>query len=69
MDCEVSNLPIILQSFEEKILKKIRNETDLPFIQLIEIQQKYDLKDIKKYGIGIGITDKNLINTDFKLIQ
>jgi hypothetical protein len=49
-------------------LKKIRNQTDLPFIQLIDIEQKYDLKDIKKYGIGIGITDKNLINTDFKLI-
>jgi len=56
--------PVFIQSFEDGILRSLRQKTELPLIMLLEFADGVDMKDIATYADGIGPYKALLANKD-----
>ena len=58
-------VPIVIESFEPQVLKKIAKLTDLPLIQLLgPHQMHYHLHDVSNYAHGVGPSLKLMYEHD-----
>ncbi|PHS25828.1 MAG: glycerophosphodiester phosphodiesterase [Robiginitomaculum sp.] len=55
---------VFIQSFEDGILRSLRNKTELPLIMLLEKADGVDMKDIATYANGVGPSKALLANKD-----
>jgi glycerophosphoryl diester phosphodiesterase len=56
--------PVFIQSFEDGILRSLRNKTELPLIMLLEKAEGVNMKDIATYANGIGPSKALLAKAD-----
>jgi glycerophosphoryl diester phosphodiesterase len=63
-DDEKRSVPVYIQSFETGNLRDLRQRTDLPLIQLLDIGQPYDLARIAEYADGIGPNKRLVVPVD-----
>ncbi len=56
--------PVFIQSFEDSILRSLRNKTALPLILLLAESKGVDLADIANYADGIGPSKALLVGKD-----
>jgi len=58
--------PVFIQSFEADILKSLRDKIDVKFIMLLKKNFDLTLKDISKFGYGLGPDKILLLDEDGK---
>lgn len=68
-DLSTQKLPILLASFSEQVVEMLHRRSQNHIIQLLDVEQPYNLENVKKNSWAIGITDQHIIRTEFALAE